>query len=208
MKRLYQRRTTTWIAAAVAAASLTGCNSNSEAGNQSGNANEPAGTSSEQAQVASSSTRSLPRSEMLSTVGLYEGTPPTEARTRQGTFAVANIDGVETLTLNGKVVRYAPGSEDAPQSVAANSSLTLVGAFELPQESVAWVVIGGGTACAGTHVLVGARNGVSLPGRDIPGCDDRGTMRRNGDKITFEAGGSAGTYENGMITVESKPEGF
>jgi len=98
-------------------------------------------------------------------------------------------------------VKYTQAGADAPVLVSANDAINLVGVFELPQESVAWVVITGGAACAGTHVLVGARDGRALPGQSIPGCDDRGTMRRQGDHITFEAGGSEGTYQDGMITV-------
>lgn len=41
--------------------------------------------------------------EMLSTVGSYDGGPPlTRVAARQGTFAIQNVDGVDTLTLNGK----------------------------------------------------------------------------------------------------------
>lgn len=145
--------------------------------------------------------------EMLSTVGLYDRPPVTSVASRGGTFAIEKVDGVDTLTLDGKPVRYTPRGEDAPLEVAANSSISLVGVFELPRESVAWVTIIGGTACAGTHVLVGARDGHALPGQEIPGCDDRGTMRRAGDKINFEAGGSEGTYEDGLITVTTKPRG-
>lgn len=143
--------------------------------------------------------------EMLSTVGLYDRPPVTSVASRQGTFAIEKVDDVDTLTLNGKPVRYTPRGADAPAAVAADSGISLVGVFELSRESVAWVTIIGGTACAGTHVLVGARDGRALPGQAIPGCDDRGTMRRTGDKITFEAGGSEGTYEDGLISVTIKP---
>ncbi|GAA3716002.1 hypothetical protein GCM10022268_25700 [Sphingomonas cynarae] len=143
--------------------------------------------------------------EMLSTVGLYDGTPLTQVAARQGTFAIEKIDDLDTLTLNGKPTRFKTAQADVPEPVAANSSISLVGVFELPQESVAWVIIIGGSACVGTHVLVGARSGLALPGQNIPGCDDRGTMRRVDDHITFEAGGSSGTYEDGSISVSSKP---
>lgn len=80
--------------------------------------------------------------------------------------------------------------------------------FELPQESVAWVTIVGGTACPASHVLVGARSGLALPGQGILGCGESGTMRREGDKITFEAGGSEGNYKDGVITTTTKPAGW
>lgn len=144
---------------------------------------------------------------MLSTVGLYDRPPVTSVASRAGTFTIEKVDDVDTLTLDGKPIRYTPQGADAPAAVAANSSISLVGVFELPRESVAWVTIIGGTACAGTHVLIGARDGHAMPGQEIPGCDDRGTMRRAGDKITFEAGGSEGTYEDGLISVTTKPGG-
>lgn len=141
---------------------------------------------------------------MLSTVGA-SGDPITTVQARQGLFAIQNVDGIDTLTLNGKPTRFTASGTDGPQPVAANSGITLVGVFELPEESVAWVTILGGTACPGTHILVGARGGRALPGQEIPGCDDRGTMRRTGSQIAFEAGGSEGTYEDGLISVVSKP---
>ncbi len=143
--------------------------------------------------------------EMLSTVGLYDGTPLTNVAARQGTFAIESIDDRDTLTLNGKPTQFKQDGADAPEPVAANNSINLVGVFELPQESVAWVIITGGTACPGTHVLISARSGLALPGQDIPGCDDRGTMRRVDDHITFEAGGSSGTYQDGSVSISSKP---
>ena len=143
--------------------------------------------------------------DVLSTVGLFDGSkaPVTEVKTAQALFALEQLNGVETLTVNGKPALYKPEGANEPMPVEANSGLTLVGVFELPQESVAWAIIGGGAACPADHILVGVRSGVVLPGQSIPGCDDRGTMRRNGDKITFEAGGSTGTYQNGLITVET-----
>ncbi len=145
--------------------------------------------------------------DMLTTVG-DAGAPLTKVAAQQGLFAIENVDGVDMLTVNGKPARFTASGTNAPQPVAANSGISLIGVFELPQESVAWVTIIGGAACPGTHVLVGARNGRALPGQEIPGCDDRGTMRRNGDKIAFEAGGSEGTYEDGMISVTAKPAEF
>ena len=88
---------------------------------------------------------------------------------------------------------------DAAQPIQANDTLTLVGVFELQNESVAWVVIGGGTACAGTHVLVPAGQTRDVHGLALKGCDDRGTMRKSGDRIVFDAGGTSGAYDHGRI---------
>jgi len=145
--------------------------------------------------------------EMLTTVGLYADgkTPLTVVHARQAEFAIRNIGGTDTLTVNGQPAQYRSDGTDQPVPVTANDSLSLVGVFELPTESVAWVIVIGGTACPGSHILVGARDGKALPGQELPGCDDQGTMRRTGDKITFDAGGATGTYQNGMISVESKP---
>lgn len=209
MKRANKHPFTTWASAAALSITLAGCNQHGT-GDVGNNASATAAPIAEPS-APPTPTASIPSPagpEMLSTVGLYEGTPLTSAKARAGTYALEKIDGFDTLTLNGKPTRYTPAGADGPVPVAANDSITLVGVFELPQESVAWVIISGGSACAGTHVLVGARNGLALPGQGIPGCDDRGTMRRNGDKITFEAGGSAGSYQDGLITVTSKPSGY
>ena len=146
--------------------------------------------------------------DMLSTAVMGDSTPLTRVAARQGIFAIENVDDVDTLTFDGKPVRYLSPGSDIPSNVTANDGISLVGVFELPQESVAWAMITGGTACAGTHVLVGARNGIALPGQEIPGCDDRGTMRKVGNKIAFAAGGSEGSYQDGLISVESKATKF
>ena len=142
--------------------------------------------------------------EVLSTVGLYEKDSLTRIKATEATFSIEQVGGVDTLLVNGAPAKYRAEGSDTPEDIAANSSLSLVGAFELADESVVWAIVTGGTACPGTHVLVGARNGRALPGQQIPGCDDRGTMRRGADKITFEAGGSVGSYQDGLLTIESR----
>jgi hypothetical protein len=92
-----------------------------------------------------------------------------------------------------------------PEPIAANNNPLLLGVFELPEESVAWAITDGGRACPAIHVLVPVRKGVVLPGQSIPGCDDRGTMRRVGAKIVFDAGGNTGFLQNGLLTVETEP---
>lgn len=140
---------------------------------------------------------------MLSTVGSGETEPTPEVDAAAGKVTIQPVDGVDTLLINGKPARYQEGGgQGASVTVAANDGLDLVGVFELPGESVAWAIIIGGTACAGTHLLVPIRHGVALPGQPIPGCDDRGTMRVEGQRIVFEAGGSTGFYEDGLVTIQ------
>ena len=147
--------------------------------------------------------------DVLSTVGLYEGEQTREVKAAEGTFSVQPVDGIDTLLVNGKPAFYQQTEGVVrPEPITANSGLHLVGVFELPEESVAWALITGGTACPGNHVLVPVRNGVVLPGQSLPGCDDRGTMRRAGDRIVFEAGGSTGSFQNDMLTVDSPDAGM
>lgn len=144
--------------------------------------------------------------DLLSTVALEGAEPVRDVKANNGRFTIAQVNGVDTLLVDGRPARYQQEGEGigaTPVEVEANSSLTLVGVFEVPEESVAWALIGGGTACAGTHVLVPARNGVALPGQVIPGCDDRGTMRVAGDRIMFNAGGSEGYMQGGLLTIEA-----
>ena len=173
------------------AMALAGCGP-SDSTPEGTSANSSAASIAQSPAVATLAAASSPVGpDMLSTVGLYDRPPVRSVASRQGTFAIKKVDDVNTRTLDGKPVRYTPRGADAPVAVAANSSISLVGVFELPRESVAWVTIIGGTGCAGSHVLVGAHDGLALPGQEIPGCDDRCTMRRSGDKITFAAGGSS-----------------
>lgn len=94
---------------------------------------------------------------------------------------------------------YRPVEGGGPKVVAADDGLTLHGVFELDGESVAWATIIGGTACAGTHVLVPAGLTKTVEGLSISGCDDRGTIRKVGDRLEFEAGGTSGTYDHGHL---------
>ena len=105
--------------------------------------------------------------------------------------------------MNGTPWTYAGDVGVASSPIEANDDLVLVGVIELPHESVAWVIINGGTACAATHVLISIKDGMPINGRAIPGCDDRGTLRPVGDHIVFEAGGSTGTYRDGKLSVEA-----
>ena len=84
--------------------------------------------------------------------------------------------------------------------VAANDGLTLHGVFELDGERVAWTTIIGGTACAGTHVLVPAGLTKAVEGMSIRGCNDRGTIRKVRDRLEFEAGGTSGAYDHGRLS--------
>ena len=122
-----------------------------------------------------------------------------EVISTHGVFRIAAIDGVDTLTLNGKPLSYRAAEGGDPEVVAANDGLTLHGVFELEGESVAWATIIGGTACAGTHVLVPAGLTKTVEGVSIPGCDDRGTIRKVGDRLEFKAGGTSGTYAHGRL---------
>lgn len=204
MKTTVKRLTYACSALALAAITLTACNqhqNDADTNNSAAAAATPEAPANLAGDAHGNPQPSGP--EMLSTVGLYDKQPTTEIASLGGVFAIEPVDGVDTLNLDGKPVKYTQAGADAPALVSANDAINLVGVFELPQESVAWVVITGGAACPGTHVLVGARDGRALPGQSIPGCDDRGTMRRQGDHITFEAGGSEGTYQDGMITVTS-----
>ncbi len=143
---------------------------------------------------------------VLTTVGLFDGdkSPPASVPSRNGTFAITAIDGIDTLTLDGKPAQYLlDGEQGHPAPITADSGITIVGVLELPEESVAWVLISGGSACGASHVLVGASSGRAQLGQMIPGCDDRGTMRQDGDRITFQAGGSTGTYTDGILKVET-----
>lgn len=201
MKIRYTRTVIAWTSAVALTVSLIGCGQ--QGGTGTANMNKTS-IAVEQPAATPEPTAAPVGPDMLSTVG-DAGEPLTNVAARQGTFAITNIDGIDTLTVNGKPARFKPAGNVKPETVQANSGLSLVGVFDLPVESVAWVRIIGGTACPGTHVLIPAREGRALSGQDIPGCDDRGTMRKVGDKVTFEAGGSEGTYENGLVSVTTRP---
>jgi hypothetical protein len=191
------------IAGAVA---LTGCGERDTGDNNAAavSATSPTPTAS----TASLATKLFSRKgpDMLSTVGLYEGEPLKEVDAAEGKVTIQPVDGLDTLMVDGKPARYLDaGIQGRPVDVAANSGLSLVGVFELPGESVAWAIITGGSACPGTHVLVPIRDGAALPGQSLPGCDDRGTMRLADDRIVFEAGGSNGFYQNGLVSLENPP---
>ncbi len=194
------------IAVIAATTSLTACSERKGAGNNTAAVAIPSPTPS--ATAASLATKLFRRKgpDMLSTVGLYEGEPLREVDAAEGKVTIQQIDGVDTLMVDGKPARYLDaGIQGRPADVAANNGLALVGVFELPGESVAWAIITGGSACPGTHVLVPIRDGAALPGQSLPGCDDRGTMRLAGDRIVFEAGESTGFYQNGLVSLENPP---
>ncbi len=150
-----------------------------------------------------------PGPSVLTTVGMFDGgaSPARSYPSRAGTFAIQEVDGIDTLTLDGKPAQYLlDGQQGHPAPITADSSIAIVGVFELADESVAWVLISGGSACPASHVLVGASGGKAQLGQMIPGCDDRGTMRGDGERIAFEAGGSTGTYQDGVLKVESEAQ--
>lgn len=141
---------------------------------------------------------------MLSTVGGGANPPLTNAKAKQGTFALLEMGNApKQLTVNGTPWTYT--SLTGPTLVIeANNDLSLMGIIELPHESVAWAVITGGQACPATHILVSIKDGKPMAGQAIPGCDDRGTIRRVGDHLAFEVGGSTGTYRDGLLTLETR----
>ncbi len=197
------------MAVIAGASALAGCGERDTGGNNAAAMSAP--SPSPTAATASLATKLFRRKgpEMLSTVGSGQGEPLREVDAAEGKVTIQPVNGVDTLMVDGKPVRYQYGGEQGSTlTVEANNALYLIGVFELPDESVAWATIIGGTACAGSHILVPIRHGSALPGQAIPGCDDRGTMRAEGDKIVFEAGGSDGYYKDGLLTVESKPEGM
>lgn len=207
-----------WVATSAALTlaamlSLAACGTSSGgAGNATATTNETAVAPNPEAKRSGVMAAVLGREgpDILSTVGLYDVEPVKAIKANQGSFAIEQVNGVDTLTVNGRPAQYQEAGESAsprPATVEANNSLTLVGVFELPDESVAWALIIGGTACAGTHVLVPVRNGTPLPGASIPGCDDRGTMRAVGDRIVFDAGGAEGEFRNDLLTVQTPPPG-
>lgn len=137
--------------------------------------------------------------DVLTTVSDTGEASPIEVAARFGKFQIQNLDGLDTLVVDGQPVMYTPAGTDAPTAITANNSLSLIGVFELQQESVAWVVIGGGSACAGTHLLVPVGQTRKPLGLEIPGCDDRGTMKKVDDRIVFQAGGTSGAYDHGRL---------
>ena len=137
--------------------------------------------------------------DILTTTSDSAATTPTDVKARLAEFKITPVNGTDTLLVDGKPVTYVGPAGGAPQPIEANNALTLVGVFELSGESVAWVIIGGGDACAGTHILVPVGQTREVRGLGIDGCDDRGTMRKSGDRIVFDAGGHSGAYDHGRI---------
>lgn len=142
-----------------------------------------------------------PGPDILTTVSDTGEASPTEVAAQFGKFQIKGLEGVDTLVVDGQPVMYTPEGTDFPMAVTANSSLSLIGVFELQQESVAWVVIGGGSACAGTHLLVSVGQTRKPAVSEIKGCDDRGTMRKVEDRIVFQAGGTSGAYDHGRLVA-------
>lgn len=140
--------------------------------------------------------------DILTTVGAWDVAPINDVKAKQGRFQLVSTNITRHLVVNGLPWSSA-GLSGGPGPIEANNDIKLLGILELPRESVAWVLVLGGTACPGQHTLVSIRDGKPLMGRDIPGCDDRGTIRRVDDHLVFDAGGSTGTYRNGELKVES-----
>lgn len=141
---------------------------------------------------------------ILTTVGLHNTQLPTSIKAAEGTFALTTPPGgLKRLTVNDTPWTYHREIGSPASPIEANDDLHLVGTIELPKESVAWAIITGGTVCPATHVLVSIKDGMPVNGSAIPGCDDRGTMRRVGDHIVFDVGGSTGTYRDGKLTLET-----
>ncbi len=183
-----------WAALALGAAA---CGRSGTAAAPSASATPPPGGGTP-AQAAAPATP--PRGpDILTTTSDGAAPPLQEVASAHGVFRITPVGGVDTLTLDGKPVSYKLAEGGGVEPVQANDSLTLVGVFELKDESVAYVVIGGGTACPGTHVLVPAGLTQAVQGMDIKGCDDRGTVRKVGDRLVFDAGGTSGTYDHGRV---------
>lgn len=165
----------------------------------------PAGQFSAQQPVARPAARpaaQAPANEgptTLSTVGLGDGPALTHVQGRNGDFRLADVDGLKTLELDGKPVSYTDGT--GSQLVQANNDLTLLGVFELPTESVAWVMITGGTACPATQLLVSARTGQFPRVVSVDGCDDRVTIAKSGAKLRLEVGGRPAVYHDGQLLM-------
>jgi len=124
---------------------------------------------------------------------------------RQGYFQLKMLDGLATLYVDGKPVSNASGTHT--ELIQANVNIELMGVLELPEESVAWVVVTGGTACAATNYLVSVQTGQYPRVLTIEGCGDSGTMVRKGDKIVFEfIGDRSGTYQGGTLTMNQAPD--